>query len=52
VSATFTVSDTGVTSVPVVNENRNVTLSAASSGKRTFTDTFALASTVHIYGPF
>ena len=52
VSATFTVSDTGVTSVPVVNENRNVTLSAASGGKRTFTDTFALASTVHIYGPF
>jgi hypothetical protein len=53
-SATFTVADTGKTSVPVLGENRNVTLSAASGSPpvRTFTDTFASAWSVHIYGPF
>ena len=46
---TFTIANTGKTSVPVVGEGRNVTI---TNGGTKFTDTFANAYTVHIYGPF
>jgi hypothetical protein len=49
ISATFTIKNTGKTSVPVVGEDRNVTV---TNGGSQFTDTFANAYTVHIYGPF
>jgi hypothetical protein len=49
ISATFTIANTGKTSVPVVGEGRSVTV---TNGGTQFTDTFANAYTVHIYGPF
>jgi hypothetical protein len=49
IGATFTIANTGKTSVPVVGEGRNVTV---TNGGTQFTDTFANAYTVHIYGPF
>ena len=44
ISATFTIADTTATSVTVVNENRTIPVVNG-----VFTDTFARASTVHIY---
>ena len=44
VSATFTVNDPSATSVNVVGESRSISISGG-----TFTDSFATASTVHIY---
>ena len=44
ISATFTIADQNATSVTVVNENRTIPVVNG-----VFTDTFARASTVHIY---
>ena len=46
ISATFTIKNTGATSVTVVNESRTIPI---TNGGTTFTDTFAKGSTVHIY---
>ena len=45
-TATFTIKNTGATSVTVVNEGRTLPI---TNGGTTFTDTFAKGSTVHIY---
>jgi hypothetical protein len=45
IAATFTVPNTGATTVTVVGENRTIPL----AGGTTFTDTYAHGSTVHIY---
>jgi chitodextrinase len=45
IHATFTIANTGATTATVVNENRTLPITNGT----TFTDTFANASTVHIY---
>lgn len=45
ISATFTIKNTGAAQAMVIGESRNVSISSGT----TFTDTFAKASTVHIY---
>jgi len=45
IHATFTIANTGATTATVVNESRTLPITNGT----TFTDTFAKASTVHIY---
>jgi hypothetical protein len=49
-SVTYTVKDSGCTTETILDgRGGSISLSAPSGGNRTFTDTFANASDVHIY---